>query len=506
MAQWRQIGMPDSVLPYLTLKELSPTIPTVHDAWLEEDKEVILLPNRSHWQKLSALLLSENLEPLQSIYWLDKIATLWKALIAVNCCQSLLINHNLRIDDDQNLGLQQLYQDSPDQPPSLQDLGKLWQTWFKESQFPSSDKLMALIEQVADGQLDSLTEFRLQLKDLATEQQTDLEETGEPQPEDLSEIPTEVSADLEESNTEPFDESSQDLWLNSEILENSGELATDILPMELLSLTEYGITDRGRQRPHNEDYFKLKSEIHTDHSNYGKTVHTRGLYIVCDGMGGHAAGEVASQMAVETLHNFFSQQWQEDQFSTHETLCQGILEANQRLYEVNQSNASSGNSRMGTTLVLALIEDTKVAIAHVGDSRVYRLSRQGGLEQLTVDHEVGQRSIQHGVDPEIAYARPDAYQLTQALGPYDNHFIQPDIRFLDVQEDSLFLLCSDGLSDNDLIDNHWQTYLAPLLSSRNSLEQGLRKLIEFANLYNGHDNITAILVRVKVQPQISLDN
>ena len=77
----------------------------------------------------------------------------------------------------------------------------------------------------------------------------------------------------------------------------------------------------------------------------------------------------------------------------------------------------SGSGRMGTTLVMAVVVNHQVVVAHVGDSRLYRLTRQKGLQQITVDHEVGQREIQRGIDPDIAYSRPDAYQLTQALGP-----------------------------------------------------------------------------------------
>jgi len=157
---------------------------------------------------------------------------------------------------------------------------------------------------------------------------------------------------------------------------------------------------------------------------------------------------------------------------------------------------------MGTTLVMVLVQEAQVAVAHVGDSRLYRLSRRQGIEQVTVDHEVGQREIKRGVEKSIAYSRPDSYQLTQALGPRNEHFVAPDIEFFELNEDTLLLLCSDGLSDNDLIETHWQTHLQPLLSSRASLEQGVSELIDLANQYNGHDNITAVLIRGKVRPDL----
>ncbi|NES72785.1 MAG: serine/threonine phosphatase, partial [Okeania sp. SIO2D1] len=211
-------------------------------------------------------------------------------------------------------------------------------------------------------------------------------------------------------------------------------------------------------------------------------------------------GEVASAMAVETLQRYFQTHWREEELPDKETIREGILEANQAIYDVNQKNARSGSGRMGTTLVMALVQDTNVIVANVGDSRIYGYTRKRGLEQLTIDHEVGQREIQRGVEPAIAYARPDAYQLTQALGPRNNNFVNPDIQYLEINEDTMLILCTDGLSDGGLLETHSQTYLHPLISSKANLEQGLTKLIEFANRQNGHDNITAILVRLKVRP------
>ncbi|NES71461.1 MAG: SpoIIE family protein phosphatase, partial [Okeania sp. SIO2D1] len=126
---------------------------------------------------------------------------------------------------------------------------------------------------------------------------------------------------------------------------------------------------------------------------------------------------------------------------------------------------------------------------------------QGGLEQVTLDHEVGQREINRGVEPEIAYGRPDAYQLTQALGPRDENFVRPDVKFFELDEDSLIILASDGLTDNEFLENNWKNLLEPLLSKQANLEFGVNQLIDLANQYNGHDNITAIVIRALVKPQ-----
>ncbi|MGB8699777.1 MAG: protein phosphatase 2C domain-containing protein, partial [Thermosynechococcaceae cyanobacterium] len=154
---------------------------------------------------------------------------------------------------------------------------------------------------------------------------------------------------------------------------------------------------------------------------------------------------------------------------------------------------------MGTTLVLALIQDTQLCIAHVGDSRLYRVTRRYGLEQLTTDHEVGQRDIRRGIDPKIAYGRPDAYQLTQAIGPRPNTGVYPEIQSFTMTEDTLLLLCSDGMTDNDLLERSWESHLRPLLDFLNPLEAGLQQLVELANTENGHDNITVVGVRMKFQ-------
>jgi len=217
-------------------------------------------------------------------------------------------------------------------------------------------------------------------------------------------------------------------------------------------------------------------------------------------MGGHAGGEVASELAVNTIRQYFQKTWVETELPHQESIREAVYLANQAIYELNQKEARSGIGRMGTTLVMLLLQDNQAAIAHVGDSRLYCLTRKHGLEQLTIDHEVGQREIARGVEPSLAYGRPDAYQLTQALGPRNEHSLHPDVEFFDINEDMLLILASDGLSDNDCLETNWQTHLQPLLSSASNLEKGIQDLIDLGNEHNGHDNLTAILVRVKVRP------
>jgi protein phosphatase len=280
----------------------------------------------------------------------------------------------------------------------------------------------------------------------------------------------------------------------------SDQMTNIPLSPPLVSWEYAAYTDTGRQRNHNEDYFAIDSKVHKQKLPEGAILTKTGLYILCDGMGGHAGGEVASKLAVNTIRKYFQETWTSGELPNQESIKEAVYLANQAIYDLNQQQARSGMGRMGTTLVMLLLQDHQAAIAHVGDSRIYYLTHREGLVQLTIDHEVAQREISRGVEPTIAYGRADAYQLTQALGPRDQDYLYPDVSFLDIHEDMLLLLVSDGLSDNECLENHWQTHLQPLLSYDSDLEMGIQDLIELGNEYNGHDNITAILVRVIVSP------
>jgi protein phosphatase len=272
---------------------------------------------------------------------------------------------------------------------------------------------------------------------------------------------------------------------------------TIAMDQKLIDLEEAAATHVGKKRDHNEDCYGIVTQIERRYSPKGQTISARGLYILCDGMGGHAGGEIASAMTVDLLRDYFAVHWG-DALPDEQIIRDGIVATNEAVFDINQKNAASGSGRMGTTLVLVLVQDRNIAIAHVGDSRCYGITPTQGLIQLTLDHEVGQQQILRGVDPDIAYGRPDSYQLTQAIGPRDRNYIAPEIRFFELQEDTLLLIASDGLTDNQLLENHWLTNVAPLLASGSNLQNGVDRLIDFANEYNGHDNITALVVRAKL--------
>ena len=244
-----------------------------------------------------------------------------------------------------------------------------------------------------------------------------------------------------------------------------------------------GETNVGRKRNHNEDNFSIIEES--------------GLYIVADGMGGHASGEVASKMAVDSLKEFFAATAQDpertwpykmDRSKGYEEnrLITGIKLANLRIYETGQRELKKRN--MGTTLVSIFAANDGVYVAHVGDSRVYRY-RQAKLEQLTDDHSLLNDYIKMKrlTEEEIANF-PHKNVIVRALGMKDT--VKVDTRFEVPQANDTFILCSDGLS-GPVTDQE----IADIMAQYADIKTAASKLIERANENGGPDNVTAILVR-----------
>jgi protein phosphatase len=520
-ASLEALDMPAIAQPYIALRnEFYTALPAIHNAWLWHGQAIVLLEDRSAYPELTEVWGRETPLPLlQILQWLYEMVELWQGLEPWGCQQSVLVLSNLRVDEeDQILCLQRLYNNPDRTGPALQKLGHLWKTLFAESQKTNVEAISHLLAELENGLLVEPEAVKARIEAIAQSLQTDpLPDPDLIPPSKAPQTMQNLSEDAPFANAEAvniIDMAASDKMpetileaAESNAYEND-EMPTIVLPMQLFNLEEVGRTDVGRQRDHNEDYFGIETQIIKAETPSSRTLHARNMYILCDGMGGHASGEVASALAVDTIRKFFQAKWQDDaasggdQLPSVAVMTEAVLLANKAIYDVNQQNARSGSGRMGTTLAMMVIYETEAAIAHVGDSRLYRYTRKRGLEQITIDHEVGQREIQRGVDPEIAYSRPDAYQLTQALGPRDEHFVKPDVQFLELNEDMLLILCSDGLSDNDFLEKHWESHVQPLLSSQANLDKGVCELIETANRYNGHDNITAIAIRVKVRPSL----
>lgn len=493
----KKVGIPDLAFVYLTLTEYNPTVPELLDAWQDSefDQEVVIVTNNQIFKTLTEYWENNTPDKATILGYLQTMTKLWRTLGKLNCRSTLLHINNLKIDFNQTLLIEHIYQDPENDPPLLRELVETWANLIADFGGDYESLITDLMIKIESGEVENAKQLRSEIELLI--QQTEIESLLEE--EDLSFLneSDELNTIAESFGDDDLSSESQATQINSD----GDDQPTLVLPMRLLSVKEVGLTDIGRRRGHNEDYFAMDTTIKKSESSRGTYVSAKGLFLVCDGMGGHAGGEVASATAVKCLSEYFQQNW-DDELPSAQTIREGILSANETIYSLNKDKGQVGAGRMGTTLTLTLVQDTKAAIAHVGDSRIYRVTRKWGLELLTVDHCVAQAEIRQGVDPEIAYARPDAYQLTQALGPRDNSFVNPDIRFLDIKEDTLFLMCSDGLYDNDLFESNWEKILLPLISSKASLEEGVAHIIDLGNQVNGHDNLTCVLVRIKVQPNL----
>jgi serine/threonine protein phosphatase PrpC len=227
------------------------------------------------------------------------------------------------------------------------------------------------------------------------------------------------------------------------------------------------LTDTGRQRRDNEDSMFARAP----------------LFVVADGMGGAQAGEVASRIAVEAF-----EQGLPDQGSAEERLTVRVHEANARIYEI--SRAEHERAGMGTTLTAAYIDDSRLAIAHVGDSRAY-LFRDDTLQRLTQDHSLVGELVRRGKLTEAqAEEHPQRSIITRALGPEE--FVEVDTWSYALRHNDVLLLCSDGLTS--MIN---EAKITEVLQAAPTLRDAAERLIGEANAAGGRDNITVVLSRIE---------
>lgn len=234
-------------------------------------------------------------------------------------------------------------------------------------------------------------------------------------------------------------------------------------------------TDVGRMRSSNED--SLFADANRD----------RGLFIVADGMGGHAAGEVASAMAVEIISGELPVSKAVENGDVHASIAEALRHANQAIYKRTVDEVEKQG--MGTTVSALFLSGTRYVIGHIGDSRIYLL-RNGEFRQLTKDHSYVQEQVDAGLlTPEQARSHPYSNVITRCCGAASD--VEPDIQDGDFREGDVFLLASDGLTamlDDKRIEQILRTPLSP--------SRVVAKLISEANARGGVDNITAILVHV----------
>ena len=245
-----------------------------------------------------------------------------------------------------------------------------------------------------------------------------------------------------------------------------------------------GMTDTGKVREHNEDTIATDGDI--------------GLLVLADGMGGYNAGEVASGIAVKTVLNLIREQVEREDLTVLDKdtgltrpsiiLRDAIVRANKIIYQTARSQPQCEG--MGTTIVAALFFDNRVSIAHVGDSRMYRL-RSDRFEQVTMDHSLLQELVDRGFySPEEAQRAANKNYVTRALGVEPN--VEVELQESAVHKGDVYVLCSDGLSDmveDDDIHLTISTFSA-------NLDTVAKQLIQLANDNGGRDNVSAVMAQV----------
>ena len=241
-------------------------------------------------------------------------------------------------------------------------------------------------------------------------------------------------------------------------------------------LAIHGVTDVGLNRDHNEDSIGWDGEL--------------GLIILADGMGGHNAGEIASEMAVSAIRDALQD------VLTPELLATNVIDMTSAVREsiifANEEIHGAANERvecagMGTTVVLLLFHNNQVTYANVGDSRIYRL-RNAELKQITSDHSLVQEMVDNGyLSEEEALLSTSRNLITRALGI--SLEVEVDVVTDDYDLDDIYLMCSDGLTD--LVSDE---EIHKVLLEADNLDNAAQELVELANEHGGSDNISVILV------------
>jgi protein phosphatase len=243
-------------------------------------------------------------------------------------------------------------------------------------------------------------------------------------------------------------------------------------------------TDVGMKRTHNEDYFSL--------------IEDEQLFLVADGMGGHASGEVASKMAAETISEFYQRTRDDEEVTwpykmdrslsyVENRLVCAIKLANLRIFETSCRDIRYKG--MGTTIVSTLVVGDKVYVGHVGDSRVYRI-RDGAIQQLTRDHSLLEdyKEAKPDMTEEEERNFPHKNVITRALGMRET--VQVDIRAHQIKSGDVYLLCSDGLSGMVPDDQ-----ISQITGNAKSLERAVAELVDAANRNGGTDNVTTLMLQ-----------
>ncbi|NER24895.1 MAG: serine/threonine protein phosphatase [Symploca sp. SIO1C2] len=446
--------IPQVLTPYLRLcpyglhvpqlyGRLTPTKGRRHsEVWLLEKVPIKVTQMADAQGQLLPELTNDwkDASPMRQLNWLWQIGSLWQPLSTEGVASSLLKPAILRVENS----LVRLLELQPDTQgkPTLQQLGQLWSERLAVGISPViADFFQQLCTQLLDGQLKTSEQLVERIE---------------------------------------------------QALKNCGR-------NQSYNYNIFASTDAGPSRPQNEDACYPSSEQLLSSRNGAKP-----LAIVCDGIGGHEGGEVASHLAIDTLQEQLEQLPTDPEQINQTTLTLelelAVCTANDLISQQNDTERRSDRQRMGTTLVMAQGFGHQMYITHVGDSRVYWITRKN-CHQVTLDDDLASREVRLGYALyRYAVQQPTSGSLVQALGMNASNSLHPTVQRLILDEDCVFLLCSDGLSDYDRVEQYWETEILPILDGQVDVQSAGKRLVEIANTQNGHDNVTVALVHCQVKP------
>ncbi|MBD2495593.1 protein phosphatase 2C domain-containing protein [Nostoc sp. FACHB-280] len=449
-----------TIRAYLRLIPYSLHIPQVYGVLPLRDgrsrKEILLLekpplftePTTDSQLRLCPQLTTawRNATSMRQLNWLWQLAHLWQPLVSEGVASSLLEPHLLRVEGSL-VRLLELRFDTA--TPKLSDLGEFWQQLLPDTKPVIAEFLNQVSNYLINGEINS-AEVLISVLDRG-----------------LTEL---------------------------------GELQSPKIKI----ITK---TDTGPKRQRNEDACYPPSG-----TMLSKPPQATALAIVCDGIGGHEGGNVASNLAIDTIQQQVQQLTKVPYNHIDPSLLladleQAVAVANDKISQRNDSENRQGRKRMGTTLVMALPVAHEMYITHVGDSRAYWITRDG-CYQVTLDDDVASREVRLGYAIyREAVQQSGSGSLVQALGMSSSTALHPTAQRFIVDEDAVFLLTSDGLSDFDRVEEYWETEILPILTEETDLVTVADKLLEIANTKNGHDNVTIALVHYQVkyvEPELTL--
>lgn len=449
--------IPSFVAPYLKAYPYQLNLPGIYGICHQASGEAVLLlsnvPVSRQGHLMPAIAKSwPSASTFRQAYWLWQIISLWEPLSEFGAAASLLKKTNIRVEA-WRVRLIGLSTNPAD--PSFEDLAIAWENTYLPEAKPAIATLLRSICQ------------DLRSPDV-----------------DFEAIKAQV---------------------NDQLLKES---AGNAMEFQVAGATSTGPTMR-----QNEDAcYPSRSELQRT-STADLPLLPR-LAIVCDGVGGHEGGEVASQRVVRSLQLQLRSLLTEAMNQTkplppHKVIDQieaAIRVANNLIVEQNDQQGRAHRQRMGTTLVMALVLPQKVEtsdgiaevnelyLTHIGDSRAYWITADH-CQRLTVDDDIAGREVSMGNSfYTAALQRPDAHALSQAVGMRDYDQLKPHTQRFLFESSGVLMLCSDGLSDNNQVETHWPNYIGLTMNQIVSLEESVDSWIELANQRNGHDNVAVVLM------------